>query len=205
VDTGTPMGSVVFTVMATVAQMELEVTRERITDSVAKRQAGGKDLGGRRPTFTDSQTRNALRLIDSGEPAPSGRPRPRHVEGRPVPADPRTAHVVHLSVRMDLESRRQRPLRTPIAHPRTFCAPYEHERADEGAPLMCVADNVKNSSLCPVVDLLNPRRQGGSLLASVAGSSSGRDAGRRTGSDVCPAASVRAATGRRRRCRRGRR
>jgi DNA invertase Pin-like site-specific DNA recombinase len=46
VDTGTPMGSVVLTVMATLAQMEVEVTRERITDSVAKRQAGGKDLGG---------------------------------------------------------------------------------------------------------------------------------------------------------------
>ncbi len=68
-DTGTPMGSVVLTVMATLAQMELEVTRERITDSVAKRQAGGKDLDGRRPTFTDSQTRNALRSIDPGKRA----------------------------------------------------------------------------------------------------------------------------------------
>lgn len=27
----------------------------------------GKDLGGRRPTFTDSHNRNALRLIESGE------------------------------------------------------------------------------------------------------------------------------------------
>jgi DNA invertase Pin-like site-specific DNA recombinase len=69
VDTHTPMGSMVFTVMAALAQMELEIKRERITDSVAKRRAAGKDLGGRRPTFTDSQIRNALRLIDSGEPA----------------------------------------------------------------------------------------------------------------------------------------
>jgi DNA invertase Pin-like site-specific DNA recombinase len=63
------MGSMVFTVMAALAQMELEFKRERITDSVAKRRSAGKDLGGRRPTFTDSQIRNALRLIDSGEPA----------------------------------------------------------------------------------------------------------------------------------------
>ena len=69
VDTHTPMGTMVFTVMAALAQMELEIKRERITDSVAKRRAAGKDLGGRRPTFTDSQIRNALRLIDSGEPA----------------------------------------------------------------------------------------------------------------------------------------
>ncbi|GEO97352.1 hypothetical protein KTU01_34750 [Kocuria turfanensis] len=69
VDTATPMGSMVFTVMAALAQMELEIKRERITDSVAKRRAAGKDLGGRRQTFTDSQIRNVLRLIEGGEPA----------------------------------------------------------------------------------------------------------------------------------------
>jgi len=69
VDTATPMGSMVFTVMAALAQMELEIKRERITDSVAKRRAAGKDLGGRRQTFTDSQIRNALRLVEGGEPA----------------------------------------------------------------------------------------------------------------------------------------
>ncbi|RFA07008.1 resolvase [Subtercola boreus] len=69
VDTGTPMGSMVFTVMAALAQMELDIKRERITDSVTKRRAAGKDLGGRRPEFTDSQILNARRLIDAGEPA----------------------------------------------------------------------------------------------------------------------------------------
>lgn len=69
VDTSTPMGSMVFTVMAALAQMELDIKRERIGDSVSKRRAAGKDLGGRRPVFTDSQIRNAIRLIDSGEPA----------------------------------------------------------------------------------------------------------------------------------------
>ena len=68
-DTHTPMGSMVFTVMSVLAQMEREIRRERITDSVAKNRAAGKDLGGRRQTFTDSQIRNALRLIDGGESA----------------------------------------------------------------------------------------------------------------------------------------
>ena len=69
VDTSTPTGSMVFTVMAALAQMELEIKRERITDSVAKRRATGSDLGGRRLTFTDSQIRNAQRLVEAGEPA----------------------------------------------------------------------------------------------------------------------------------------
>ena len=69
VDTATPMGSMVFTVIAALSQMELEIKRERVTDSVAKRRAAGKDLGGRRQTLTDSQIPNALRLIESGEPA----------------------------------------------------------------------------------------------------------------------------------------
>ncbi|GER23269.1 DNA invertase [Zafaria cholistanensis] len=69
VDTATPMGSMVFTVMAALAQMELEIKRERVTDSVTKRRAAGGDLGGRRPAFTDSQIENARRLIDAGQPA----------------------------------------------------------------------------------------------------------------------------------------
>ncbi|MCB5293399.1 DNA-invertase hin [Arthrobacter sp. SO3] len=67
VDTGTPMGGMVFTVMAALAQMELEIQRERITDSVSKRRAAGRDLGGRRERFTDSQIENARRLIDAGQ------------------------------------------------------------------------------------------------------------------------------------------
>lgn len=69
VDTSTPTGSMVFTVMAALAQMELEIKRERINDSVAKRRAAGADLGGRRTKYTDSQIQNARRLLDAGEPA----------------------------------------------------------------------------------------------------------------------------------------
>lgn len=69
VDTSTPIGAMVFTVMAALGQMELEIKRERITDSVSKRRAAGKDLGGRKEKFTDRQIRNAASLIESGEPA----------------------------------------------------------------------------------------------------------------------------------------
>jgi len=69
VDTKTPMGAMVFTVMAALAQMELEIKRERINDSVTKRRTTGGDLGGRRPTFTDSQIRTAAKLVQGGEPA----------------------------------------------------------------------------------------------------------------------------------------
>ena len=66
-DTATPMGSMLFTVMAALAQMEYEIKRERITDSLAKRRAAGLDLGGRPRRITDSQIRNAIRLVDGGQ------------------------------------------------------------------------------------------------------------------------------------------
>lgn len=68
-DTGNPMSSMVFTVMAALARMELEIKREGINDSVSKPRAAGKDLGGRRKQFSDSQIHNARRLIEAGEPA----------------------------------------------------------------------------------------------------------------------------------------
>ena len=69
VDTSTPMGSMVFTIMAALAEMELAIKRERITDSVNKRRTAGKNLGGRQQRFTPSQIRNAQRLINAGESA----------------------------------------------------------------------------------------------------------------------------------------
>ena len=69
VDTSTPMGSMVFTVMAALAEMELAIKRERITDSVSKRRTAGKNLGGRQQLFTQSQIQNAQRLINAGESA----------------------------------------------------------------------------------------------------------------------------------------
>jgi DNA invertase Pin-like site-specific DNA recombinase len=69
VDTGTPMGSMMFTVMAALAQMELDIKKERVGDSVSKRRAAGLDLGGRRQVFTERQIRSAAHLIEEGQPA----------------------------------------------------------------------------------------------------------------------------------------
>lgn len=69
VDTRTPMGAMIFTVMSALAQMKLDIKRERIGDSVTKRRAAGKDLGGRRIKFTDSHIRGAAHLLEQNEPA----------------------------------------------------------------------------------------------------------------------------------------
>lgn len=69
VDTATPTGSMLFTIMAALAQMEHEIKRERVTDSINKRREAGQDLGGRPRRITDSQIRSALRLIEGGDPA----------------------------------------------------------------------------------------------------------------------------------------
>ena len=69
VDTATPMGSMLFTIMAALAQMEHEIKRERVTDSIIKRREAGKDLGGRPRRVTDSQIRSAVRLVKGGDPA----------------------------------------------------------------------------------------------------------------------------------------
>jgi DNA invertase Pin-like site-specific DNA recombinase len=69
VDTSTPMGAMMFTVMTALAQMEHSIKTERIQDSVAKRKAKGGDLGGRRETIAEATIRNAMTLIDAGKPA----------------------------------------------------------------------------------------------------------------------------------------
>jgi DNA invertase Pin-like site-specific DNA recombinase len=69
VDTSTPMGSMLFTIMAALAQMEHEIKSERIVDSISKRKAAGQNLGGRPRRITDSRIRSALSLIQAGTPA----------------------------------------------------------------------------------------------------------------------------------------
>ena len=45
VDTATPMGSMLITIMAALGQMGHEIKRERVVDSIAKRRAADEDLG----------------------------------------------------------------------------------------------------------------------------------------------------------------
>ena len=68
VDTATQTGSMLFTVMAALGQMEHEIKRERVLDSIDKRRNAGKNLGGRPRRITNRQIRSANRLIEDGEP-----------------------------------------------------------------------------------------------------------------------------------------
>nr|RZI36042.1 DNA-invertase hin [Cryobacterium sp. SO1] len=67
-DTSTPTGSMLFTVMAALGQMEHEIKRERVLDSIDRRRKAGKNLGGRPRRITNRQIRNANKLIEAGEP-----------------------------------------------------------------------------------------------------------------------------------------
>ena len=69
VDTSTPMGSMLFTIMAALAQMEHEIKREQIVDSISNRLDAGKDLGGHPCRLTDSQIRSVFRPVADGESA----------------------------------------------------------------------------------------------------------------------------------------
>ena len=68
VDTGTPRGSMLFTIMAALRQSEHEIKRERVLDSIDRRRRAGKNLGGRPRRITNRQIRNANKLIEAGEP-----------------------------------------------------------------------------------------------------------------------------------------
>jgi DNA invertase Pin-like site-specific DNA recombinase len=57
------------TIMAALGQMEHEINRERVVNSINRRREADQDLGSRPRLITDSQIRNAHRLIDGEETA----------------------------------------------------------------------------------------------------------------------------------------
>ena len=58
-----------FAIMAALVQMELDIKRAPVVESIAKRREAGMDLGGRPQLISDSNIRTARRLIDAGETA----------------------------------------------------------------------------------------------------------------------------------------
>ena len=68
VDTATATGSMLYATLAALGQMEQDIKRERVLDSIDRRRKAGKNLGGRPRRITNRQIRNANRLIEAGEP-----------------------------------------------------------------------------------------------------------------------------------------
>ena len=65
VDTATPMGSMLFMIIAARGQMEYGIQRERAVGSITKRRYAGKDLAGRPRLITDCQIRTVRRRAQS--------------------------------------------------------------------------------------------------------------------------------------------
>lgn len=64
IDTTTPAGRLIFTIVGAVAAMERELIIERTHSGLAAARARGR-VGGRRRTFTPAQERQAQRLYDA--------------------------------------------------------------------------------------------------------------------------------------------
>lgn len=66
INTSTPTGALLFTVMAGIAEMEHAIKSERIKDSNEKRRQKGGDLGGRRAQYDDDAIHGIQRDIENG-------------------------------------------------------------------------------------------------------------------------------------------
>lgn len=66
INTATPAGEMLFTIMAAVAQMERSLTIERTRAGLAAAKARGRQ-GGRKPSLNPRQTEQVRRMRDEGE------------------------------------------------------------------------------------------------------------------------------------------
>nr|WP_306438985.1 hypothetical protein [Kocuria sediminis] len=98
VDTATPIWSMVFIVMVTPAQRELEIQQERITDSVAKRRATGRtSAGGAQPPRTPRSTTRSTSSMEDRPPATRAYPGPPSTgASRSCQKAPYESHSVHV-------------------------------------------------------------------------------------------------------------
>jgi len=66
-DTATPLGRLLFHILASVAEMERELIRERTIAGLAAARAKGGTGGGRKPTMTADKIDSARKLLAAGD------------------------------------------------------------------------------------------------------------------------------------------
>ncbi|MGO2746203.1 MAG: recombinase family protein [Microbacterium sp.] len=66
IDTSTPAGELIFTIIAGVAQMERDLIAERTKSALDAKRRRGERVGGRKPTHTPEQVTRAMQMMDSG-------------------------------------------------------------------------------------------------------------------------------------------
>ena len=67
IDTSGTAGRLVFNILASIAEMERELIRERTVAGLAARRGKGGGGGGRKPVLTPRKTEQARKLLDAGE------------------------------------------------------------------------------------------------------------------------------------------
>ena len=65
IDTNTPAGELIFSIVAAVGQMERDLIAERTKSALDAKRRRGERVGGRKPSITDDQVRRAMHLIDT--------------------------------------------------------------------------------------------------------------------------------------------
>lgn len=65
IDTSTPAGELIFTIVAGVAQMERDLIAERTKSALDAKRRRGERIGGRKPTHTPEQIARAIRLLET--------------------------------------------------------------------------------------------------------------------------------------------
>ncbi len=65
IDTSTPAGELIFTIIAGVAQMERDLIAERTKSALDAKRRRGERVGGRKPSHTPEQVARAMHMIDS--------------------------------------------------------------------------------------------------------------------------------------------
>lgn len=65
IDTSTPAGELIFTVIAAVGQMERDLIAERTRSALDAKRRRGERVGGRRPSHTREQVARAMEFLDT--------------------------------------------------------------------------------------------------------------------------------------------